>query len=186
MQRRVPVAIAALCLMAVAACGGVGKQQTADGPPTTPIVSEESDCMSAPDTTLGAAGAYVHVTGALGSAPTITAVCDAPMPMQLVVHDISVGTGKKVAADGVVTAHYVGYGMTTRSVFDSSWPNARPLQFSLAGVIVGWSQGLPGMKEGGRRVLVIPGAYAYGEMPPTDAIKPNETLVFVVDLVSTP
>lgn len=142
--------------------------------------------MATPDTTLGAAGAYVHVTGAAGEEPTITAVCDAPPAMSLVSFDISEGTGKEVKSNGVVTAHYVGYGMTTRSVFDSSWPNAKPLQFRLAKVIAGWAQGLPGMKEGGRRVLVIPGVYGYGDMPPTDAIKPNETLVFVVDLVSTP
>lgn len=172
--------------LAMAACGSGTSDTASSQSPATSSPIAETDCIAEPDATLGEAGAYVHVTGAAGQEPTITAVCDAPVALKLAAFDITKGTGKTVGQGGVVTAHYVGYGMTTRSVFDTSWANQRPIQFSLAGVIAGWSLGLPGMSEGGRRVLVIPGNMAYGAMPPTDAIKPNETLVFVVDLVSTP
>ena len=63
----------------------------------------------------------------------------------------------------------------------------QPTQFPLDGVIPGWGEGLVGMKVGGRRTLVIPGNLAYGNSPPpSSGIQPNETLVFVVDLVSIP
>ena len=172
-------ALAATAGLMLAGCGSSSPTGAGASPTDT-------SCVTDVDSTLGAAGAYIHVTGALGAQPTITAVCDAPTPLSLVTQDIKAGSGATVAAGGVVTAHYVGYGMTSRTVFDSSWSNGKPIQFSLGKVIPGWTQGLPGMKAGGRRVLVIPGALAYGMNPPTSQIAPNETLVFVVDLVSTP
>ena len=103
---------------------------------------------------------------------------------QLVVTDDVVGSGDEVTSGATVTAHYVGVSASTGAQFDASWDRGAPISFPLNGVIQGWSEGLVGMKVGGRRTLVIPGAMAYGANPPPGAgIAPNETLVFTVDLV---
>lgn len=103
---------------------------------------------------------------------------------ELVVTDEVEGTGDEVTPGATVTAHYVGVSASTGSQFDASWDRGAPISFPLDGVIQGWSEGLVGMKVGGRRTLVIPGDMAYGANPPPGAgIAPNETLVFTVDLV---
>jgi peptidylprolyl isomerase len=114
--------------------------------------------------------------------PTVT-VPAAPAT-QLQVTDLVVGTGAEAQPTSNVLVHYVGVGQATGKQFDSSWDRGEPISFPLNQVIPGWSQGMVGMKEGGRRELVIPGALAYGANPPTPDIQPNETLVFVVDLIS--
>lgn len=102
----------------------------------------------------------------------------------LVVTDEVEGSGDEVTSGATVTAHYVGVSASTGVQFDASWDRGAPISFPLDGVIQGWSQGLLGMKVGGRRTLVIPGHMAYGPHPPPGAgIAPNETLVFTVDLV---
>ncbi|HEY3834452.1 MAG TPA: FKBP-type peptidyl-prolyl cis-trans isomerase [Acidimicrobiia bacterium] len=106
---------------------------------------------------------------------------------KLEIHDDIVGTGATVKAHDTVTVHYVGVGQLNGKQFDASWDRGQPAQFPLDGVIPGWGEGLVGMKVGGRRTLVIPGNLAYGNAPPQGSgIEPNETLVFVVDLVSIP
>ena len=104
---------------------------------------------------------------------------------ELVIVDDVVGTGEAVKPGDTVTVHYVGAAATTGEVFDSSWARGEPISFGLDQVIAGWGTGLVGMKEGGRRTLVIPGDQAYGANPPPGSgIAPNETLVFTVDLIS--
>jgi hypothetical protein len=105
---------------------------------------------------------------------------------ELVVSDEIVGTGAEVQAGDTVTAHYVGVSASTGEEFDSSWGRGGPATFPLNRVIQGWSEGLVGMKVGGRRTLVIPPEQAYGNSPPPGAgIAPGETLVFTVDMVAT-
>lgn len=104
--------------------------------------------------------------------------------VDLVITDEVEGGGDEVTTGATVTAHYVGVSASTGAQFDASWDRGAPISFPLDGVIQGWSQGLLGMKVGGRRTLVIPGHMAYGAHPPPGAgIAPNETLVFTVDLV---
>ncbi len=104
--------------------------------------------------------------------------------VDLVVTDEVEGSGDEVTTGATVTAHYVGVSASTGAQFDASWDRGAPISFPLDGVIQGWSQGLLGMKVGGRRTLVIPGHMAYGAHPPPGAgIAPNETLMFTVDLV---
>ena len=98
--------------------------------------------------------------------------------------DTKEGTGKAAKATDVVEMNYVGIGALTGKEFDSSWAAGQPLNYPLANLIPGWQQGIPGMKPGGQRVLVIPGDLAYGPKPGTPEILPNETLVFVVELIS--
>ena len=103
---------------------------------------------------------------------------------ELQVTDDVEGTGAEVTEGATVTAHYVGVVAESGEQFDSSWERGEPTEFSLNSVIPGWSEGLVGMKVGGRRTLVIPGHMAYGSNPPPGAgIAPNETLLFTVDLV---
>lgn len=109
---------------------------------------------------------------------------DAAPATSLSTSDIVAGSGQPVSAGAEVTVQYCGLGLTTRTVFDSSWARGEPITFPLAGVIAGWQEGIPGMEPGGRRLLVIPADMAYGENPPPGSgILPGETLIFVVDLL---
>jgi len=115
--------------------------------------------------------------------PEVKAV-DGPVTELRVTDDV-VGTGQEVKAGDTVTAQYVGATASDGKVFQSSWQMDGAIQFPLDGVIQGWSEGLVGMKEGGRRTLVIPAAKAYGANPPPGSgIPANADLIFVVDLVS--
>ena len=82
-------------------------------------------------------------------------------------------------------AHYVGVAHSTGEEFDASWNRGAPLDFRLGVgmVIAGWDQGIEGMKVGGRRRLTIPPHLGYGDRGAGAAIKPGETLIFVVDLM---
>lgn len=126
----------------------------------------------------------VTVTGAEGAEPVITLAEDFAPATELGVVDITEGSGEAVAEGAMLTVHYVGVGQESRAVFDSSWLRGEPATFPLDGVILGWQQGMLGMQPGGRRLLVIPGSMAYGENGSPPVIAPDETLVFVVDLVS--
>ena len=108
-------------------------------------------------------------------------------PTELVIEDIIEGTGTEAVAGKTVSAHYVGVAFSTGEEFDASWNRGAPLDFvvGIGQVIQGWDQGLLGMKVGGRRKITIPPHLGYGERGAGAAIKPNETLIFVVDLVST-
>lgn len=102
----------------------------------------------------------------------------------LKVEDIKVGTGKEATASSTVTAHYTGASATTGIIFESSKDSGQPATFPLAQVIKGWQQGVPGMKEGGIRRLIIPAELAYGSMGAPPKIGPNEPLVFDIELIS--
>ena len=116
--------------------------------------------------------------------PTVVVPDGAP-PAQLVTEDLIVGTGPAAKSGDMVTMQYVGVSYTTKQQFDASWDRGQPFPFTLGagGVIKGWDQGIVGMQVGGRRELIIPPDLAYGANPPTPAIPPNDTLIFIVDLV---
>jgi peptidylprolyl isomerase len=107
-------------------------------------------------------------------------------PKKLVVRDIKKGTGAAVKKGDSALVDYVGVGYKTKKEFDSSFAAGRePIAVELGSnqVISGWEEGIVGMKVGGRRELVIPPDKAYGTAGRPPTIQPNETLVFVVDLV---
>jgi peptidylprolyl isomerase len=110
---------------------------------------------------------------------------DGPAPADLQVTDLSVGDGEEAKAGQTVRVHYVGVAFSSGEEFDASWNRGDPLSFKLGAgqVISGWDQGVAGMKVGGRRKLVIPPHLAYGDRGAGGAIKPGETLIFVVDLL---
>lgn len=95
--------------------------------------------------------------------------------------DTTPGTGKEVKAGDTVTVDYTGAVASTGVVFQSSKDMGQPVSFGLSQVIAGWSQGIPGMKEGGTRRLVIPAQLAYAGSPPAGSgIPANADLVFDV------
>lgn len=114
--------------------------------------------------------------------PTLEAGTGTP-PSQLVIADLVPGTGQTAKPTDTVTVQYVGADYATGQVFDSSWGRGQPATFPLNQVVPGFAQGISGMKVGGRREIVIPPALGYGDQA-NGPIKANETLVFVVDLVS--
>ncbi|MEI6622820.1 MAG: FKBP-type peptidyl-prolyl cis-trans isomerase [Actinomycetes bacterium] len=103
-------------------------------------------------------------------------------PTELVITDLIVGDGAEAVAGGRVEVHYVGVDFETGEQFDSSWDRGESIEFPLNGLIAGWQQGIPGMKVGGRRQLVIPPRLAYGESGGHRLA--GRTLVFVIDLIS--
>jgi len=109
---------------------------------------------------------------------------DAPAELEIV--DLSVGDGDEARPGQTVVVHYVGVSFSSGKEFDSSWNRNSPFDFRLGAreVIAGWDQGVAGMRVGGRRQLTIPARLAYGDRGAGGAIKPGETLVFVVDLLA--
>ncbi len=106
-------------------------------------------------------------------------------PAELEVEDLEVGDGDEAVAGRNVEVHYVGVSWRTRKQFDASWDRGDTFEFRLGAgqVISGWDQGVAGMKVGGRRRIVIPPRLAYGKQGAGGVIGPDETLVFVVDLL---
>lgn len=129
--------------------------------------------------TSAATGSIPAVTDNGADAEPTIAKPEGAAPTTLLSQDLIEGTGPEASASSVVTVHYTGVAWSTGETFDSSWPSGQPIEFPLTNLIQGWQQGIPGMKVGGRRVLVIPPDLAYGG---TGSPLANETLVFVIDL----
>ena len=116
--------------------------------------------------------------------PDVGPIEGAP-PADLVVDDLTVGEGDEAKPGHRVSVHYVGVAFSTGKEFDASYNRGQPFDFLLGDgqVIGGWDQGVAGMRVGGRRKLTIPPHLGYGSRGAAGAIKPNETLIFVVDLL---
>jgi peptidylprolyl isomerase len=158
------VLIIALCAgLMLAGCGGGDDSSAAGGSSPAPENSK--------------------LAAEVGKKKPKIVVPSGPAPKVLEKNDLVVGTGREAKGGDEVTVHYVGVGYTSKKEFDASW-GGEPFPFTLGtgGVIPGWEYGIPGMKVGGRRELVIPGALAYGPEG-TPEIGPNETLIFVIDLL---
>jgi peptidylprolyl isomerase len=168
---RLSIALACLLLaMFAAACGDEEEQEAAAPEATATATPEPTD--------------FGRVSDDLSAKPAIPAASGAP-PAELQKIDIAAGKGKAAEPGDTVSVQYVGNSWSTGTQFDASWDRgSEPFTFPLGGgqVIPGWDQGVAGMKQGGRRVLVIPPDLAYGDQSPSPDIAPNETLIFVVDL----
>ena len=121
------------------------------------------------------------VTTNQGEAPTIGAP-SGDAPTTLITKDIITGTGAEALPTSTMTVHYTLMTWSNGALIESSWTSGSPATFPLSNVIVGWQQGIPGMKVGGRRLLVIPPDLGYGAQG-GGPIGPNETLIFVVDAI---
>jgi peptidylprolyl isomerase len=117
--------------------------------------------------------------------PQVEVPSDQAPSDQLQLEDIGEGSGPEAVAGQLVEVHYVGVSWSTGDQFDASWDRGDTFKFRLGNgsVIPGWDQGVAGMRVGGRRRLTIPPSLAYGKRGAGNAIGPDETLVFVVDLV---
>lgn len=172
MHRLLLIIGACLALLVVAGCGGDDDSTTASSPPAAS--TEEAGDAKETDST------------EQETKPVVTAP-DGPPPKSLVTKDLVEGDVDLVAEPGdVVKVHYVGVNYKTGKEFDASWGRGEPIAFTLGSgeVIKGWDEGLEGMKVGGRRELIIPPDLGYGAKGFPPAIPPNETLIFVVDLVA--
>lgn len=118
--------------------------------------------------------------------PEVTVPTDQSPSYQLEIEDITAGDGDEAVAGQTAEVHYVGVSWQTGREFDASWNRGKTFRFKLGKgqVIAGWDQGVQGMKVGGRRRITIPPMLAYGKRGAGGVIGPDETLVFVVDLVS--
>jgi peptidylprolyl isomerase len=169
--RRIATAALVSLGLILAACGDDTKTASQSG--DTTVVS--SDSVATGSTTVAG----------VSTKPTVT-IPDGAAPTTLQSTDLTVGTGAEATAGHNVTVQYVGVAWSTKAQFDASWDRGQPFSFSLGSgqVIKGWDQGVAGMNVGGRRQLVLPPDLGYGNRGAGGAIKPGETLVFVVDLLS--
>ena len=170
-RRSLITAAAAACALALAACGS----------------SSSGGIVQAPSG--GATQVSIPATPkpppALRTKPVVNVSPSSCSTKKLVTQDLVPGTGAVAAAGQTVTVNYVGVLCSTGKEFDSSWKHGQPFSTPLSNgsVIPGWVEGIPGMRVGGRRQLIIPASLAYGKNG-TQGIPPNSTLVFVVDLLS--
>lgn len=133
------------------------------------------------DTTAAPENAPIEERGA----PSIEPPSGEP-PTELLIEDLVEGDGEEAKPNDTIDVHYSGWAWSNGEQFDSSWERGEPLSFTVGAgqVIQGWDEGLLGMKVGGRRKITIPPQMAYGETGAGDAVGPNETLIFVCDLVA--
>lgn len=103
---------------------------------------------------------------------------------ELQIIDVSDGSGDEVPEGATITAHYTGALCADGVIFESSHDGGHPATFGLDQVINGWTVGVPGMKVGGTRRLIIPSDMAYGQRRASSAIGPNSDLVFDIELIA--
>lgn len=163
-HRRWRVAVPLVAALVLAGCGGAADD---DEPAEEAVTELEVDLDAEPDPA-------TYLDDDRGEPPT-----------ELVAEDLVVGEGPEATAGDVVSVNYVGVDWASGQEFDSSWARGTPFDFQLGvgQVIPGWDEGVEGMRVGGRRVLTIPPELAYGDRGAGDAIGPDATLVFVVDLL---
>jgi peptidylprolyl isomerase len=178
------LAIVAALIAFTAACGSSSKgaaRVSASTPTSAQTNSTEPGASTGPASAPGKP--CVARTGSLPAGAPDVPVRIGPAPTKLIVKDLTVGTGPVVPTGATITANYIGVACSTGKIFDSSYAHGGPIQFSLSGVIPGWTNGIPGMKLGGSRLLGIPADQAYGASSPSPDIAPNEALWFVVQPV---
>lgn len=146
------------------------------------IVNDTTDTSAQPDAqdTADACG-QTQAAVEPKAVPTNT-TADVPVA-ELETTDIVVGDGAEVQPGDCVGALYYGTFASSGEKFDGNYETGQPIEFSLDGVIAGWTQGIPGMKVGGVRRLVIPAELAYGAQG-SGSIPPNSDLVFEVQITS--
>jgi len=166
---------------AAAAAPDSAEWVTSDCTSLTEIVD---DTPALADADLISPGVAVTVTDP--ASPSISVQPGTTPPADLISGIVREGTGDTAELNDTVTVQYCGVGLATGQPFDSSWARGAPATFGLVegGLIQGWIEGVPGMRVGEQRVLVIPGPLAYGDASPGGSIQPNETLVFLVELVN--
>jgi peptidylprolyl isomerase len=187
MPKTTTITCAALAL--AAALAGCGSQAAAPGIQTAPSAGATAASSTATVSTSTSSASATSTTtsntplpAALKTKPKVSIPSGSP-PSKLVVKDLIKGTGPAATANSTVNVQYVGELYKGGKQFDASWNDGsgQPVSLPLTGVIKGWQQGIPGMKVGGRRELIIPPSLGYGSTAQSK-IPANSTLVFVIDL----
>lgn len=171
MKRRLTAAGLALVLvLGAASCGS----------------DDKVDSSASTTTSTGADSCRTGAEARTAGAPELEAPKE--KATEMVTTDLIEGCGDAIPEGSVVTVevNYLGKAHSTGEVFDSSFERGQTVSFPVGAgqLIQGWDQGLVGMKEGGRRQLLIPGDLAYGPTGNPPDIGPDDTLVFVIDLIS--
>jgi peptidylprolyl isomerase len=173
------ILVLALAFLAVTACvsrvGPAGAPPVSTPPSVSPIAGE---CDTAD----------IDVTGAPGAEPVVTLPTGCAPPSRLLTRDLIVGDGREARVGADIVVGYVMVTWSDGKELDSSWSGGENLPFAVenlgrANVISGWNDGLPGIREGGRRLVVVPPEHAYGEAG-SGEVDGADTLVFVVDALT--
>ena len=172
---KLPALMLTLCValaIAVAGCGGDSDSSSGS--------TESSESTKAGESTKSSEPANTDT-----SKKPVVVVPKNISPKKYAYKEIVEGTGATAKSGDTVTVQYVGVGFDSEEEFDSSWSRNEPFIFTLGAgeVIKGWDKGVEGMKVGGRRELLLPANLAYGPAGSPPKIGPNETLIFVVDLL---
>lgn len=164
-----------------------GCSSSDQSPVSEPPDSTVAESNVSPDTTTSLASTepWVEVSTSTGR-PVISVLPRDERPNRLVTRDIAIGTGTQAGVGDVLEVNYVGALLSDGTEFDASWNRSQTffVPIGMGAVIPGWDQGIVGMREGGRRVLITPPDLAYGSSGAGSSIPPDATLVFVVDLVA--
>ncbi|MET8996734.1 FKBP-type peptidyl-prolyl cis-trans isomerase [Amycolatopsis sp. Hca4] len=182
MQNIGKIVVVAAAALSLAACGQQDKTQTAA--PAGPQVPSSTAAQAPQSKGRECTADDVKTTGKFGEVPTITIPDDCDPPKKLITKDLSDGTGEPAKAGQKLSMNYLLVTWSDKQKLDSSFDRGKTFDLNLGAgeVIPGWDQGLTGIKQGGRRLLIIPPDLAYREGG--NGIKPNETLVFVTDAVA--
>ncbi len=189
MRRSFAALFACLLLAFAAGCGGSEAPTQAESTPeesaSTPTPAATSEAASGDASEV--AGIEIRNAKDLSQEPIIKVPGGAEPPDELVSRDLVKGDGRRIAGGDEVSVQYTGVALSTGEKFDASWDRGgEPFNFAIGGqVISGWNQGVLGMREGGRRLLIIPPDLGYGEQGAGGAIGPNETLIFVIDALKS-
>jgi FKBP-type peptidyl-prolyl cis-trans isomerase len=187
-KRSLATSAAALLAIGLAACGSSkapGVVAAPSGGSTEASITTPATTSTTPSTTTTTAVTTPAPPSPLSKEPKV-AVPTTPAPKTLIIKDLIKGTGKTATPGSTVTVNYVGVLYKGGKEFDSSWSRHQTFSTALTNgnVITGWVKGIPGMKVGGRRELIIPPSLGYGKAGSPPSIPANATLVFVVDLLS--
>jgi peptidylprolyl isomerase len=181
MKSKAILLIAVLALAAfVAGCGSDGATYSDINTDSSQQASDDSSSSSDSSDSSGKT-TLPKVSGGAGEKPELGDASGDP-PTEMVQKDLTKGSGKAAKDGDEVEVNYVGHNWSNNAEFDTSWGKTA-FKFTLGQgqVIKGWDQGVVGMKEGGRRLLIIPPDLGYGDQGQGE-IPANETLIFVVDL----
>lgn len=172
-----------LAVVAALALSGCSSSAGTDTTPASPVGSQSS-LVAGPSVSFNG----VTVSGAAGSKPVVLMSDSVATGDGLQIKDVALGDGPVLKAGEKVTVHYVARSTRTKRQFDSSWDRGTPYSYDPTKVVFKtFTDGIAGMRVGGRRIVLVPGPLAFGANPPASfGLRPNESLVYVIDLVSSP
>lgn len=154
-------------------------------PSTTASGGETSNGATASPRASATSFRGVSVQGEPGQEPTVLIGDETAATSSIQIEDVITGTGAIAGPETSVTVQYVARGAKTKRTFDSSWDRGSAYTYDPQDLTFSaFVDGVPGMREGGRRIVIVPGSLAFGPTPPAGSgLQPDETVVFVIDLV---